>query len=407
MFSQSVLVNKNESKQQYYKLGHLLPIMAANELLQSRQHQNTFRKFKDIVGISQEHFEALYEKLVWNFSEFVQVLPLQIQGPLYGILNQGLLRASKALQNYLQSGYEPDALYNYAIYSAALLLDVSRVVMQYKIIIADAEGIYLDEWRPFEGSLVGKGQFYKIYSTASVYQRLQQSLTILLAKQLMPDMGLHWIAGNPQVFADWLDALIGDERQGGRVALELAKVRREDFLLDANLPQVFVEMNEPIATQHGESFLTWLKNGLANNEIKVNTTDASVHVVNEGILVEHKIFKQFVDVYNAPVNMAVVVTQFGNMMGIVKQGGNVNFDRFFSVQPGARDTFSSGAFANSAAHKVREGIVVPTNLIYVQGNVPAVNQTLRAEQTRSYNTGLSSLPRSSLDFNPTNAARKS
>ena len=48
-------------------------------------------------------------------------------------------------------------------------------------------------------------------------------------------------------------------------------------------------------TQHGEAFYQWLMNNLENNHLKINTSDASVHMVPQGVFVEAKIFKQFVD----------------------------------------------------------------------------------------------------------------
>ena len=169
----------------------------------------------------------------------------------------------------------------------------------------------------------------------------------------------------------------------------LSKRKREDFIaLFDSLSKTSVEMKKPTAAvQHGETFYTWLKKGLANNEIKVNTADAGVHIVKEGVFLEKKIFKQFVEIYNAPVNMNIVFTQFGNLLGIAKKDGTdyVN-DQYFSEYPQARDEAKSG-FASPIDNRqksLRTGMLLADpSMVFVNAQIPAVSPMLKAMQPKS------------------------
>lgn len=377
------------NKSQVYKSGHILPVLTAEELLNAGRHQALIEQIKDFSQLPNEHFDTLYKIAIKNFAEFVQVIPNQVNAALNGLLNQGIARAVLTLQTFLANqGKALDPLSNYATFTAALFLDVSKVVINQKIVIVDEEGNYINDWRPFEGSMIGCGQFYKMYPIAQAYLRLQDAITPLLARQLLPKQGFLWIASDPRIFANWLDILRGDDSQGGRMGRALSYVKREDIInLEDALPQSAVSMLESEVTKHGEAFYSWLKNSLENDQIKVNTTDAGVHVVKEGVFIERKLFKQFADVYNVPVNMNVVFSQFGNLMGIIKKGGtDYTFDQFFSQFPEAKEgggvTFT-GALGQRPAG-LREGMLLSDpNIIFVNVQIPATTSLLKAVQTAS------------------------
>ena len=57
--------------------------------------------------------------------------------------------------------------------------------------ITDEDGQYLTEWRPFVGSMLGLGTHYKFYPISSAYQRLNDQVTSILARQIMPESGFY------------------------------------------------------------------------------------------------------------------------------------------------------------------------------------------------------------------------
>lgn len=384
---------RTNHKLQIYKSGRILPILAQKELLGSNSHRGLINQLRELLGLSDEDFELLYGQAIYQYAEFVQVLPAQSSGPLSGLLNQGLARAWLTLKNYLTEYGNSDHLYNYAVFTAALLFDASKVIINQKIFLVDGEGNYLEDWNPFVGSMLGQAEFYKIYIISPIFQRLQHSITPILARQILPPEGFLWLTADLQVFVDWLNALRGDASEGGRISRALAYIKLDDILaLAHSLVQVPVDMKESPINEHGEAFYKWLKEGLVNGDIKVNSADSSVHIVSEGVFIDRKLFKQFTDVYNVPVNMNVVFAQFGNLMGITKKsGGDFLFDQFFSEGKEAKGkdikvqkVSSFGGPLNASQRATREGVVISdSSLIFTHSQVPDASPLLKAMQVKT------------------------
>ena len=69
-----------------------------------------------------------------------------------------------------------------------------------------------------------------------------------------------------------------------------------------------VNLQESLATAYADAFWEWLTKGLVTQQIKINTSDAGVHVIPEGVFLEKGgIFKQYIDLYvNVPVNLFTI-----------------------------------------------------------------------------------------------------
>ncbi len=381
-----------QKRENVYKTNHHLQVLTAAELLAGR-HQKLIETAYQASGLPSEYIVSLYDVLINNFAEFVQVLPTEVNGALSGLLSLSMIRATVVLQKFVaEQGRNIDPLMNYALYSAALLMDVQKAITNHRIMITDEEGAVIDEWRPFEASLAEAGAgYYKLFPSNGIYKRLSDSIRPLLARQLMPESGFLWIANDPHVFADWLDALNGDTIRGSRLTHFLSLFKLEDLLaMLAEFPQIPVDMLESTANQHGEAFHQWLKNGIENGDLKVNTADASIHVVTEGVLLEKQLFKQFTDVYNAPVNMTVVYAQFGNLLGITKKGG-LDFisDQYFSGHAAANEVNAvakGNGFASPLAgvqRSMREGMVVKdSSAVFARSNAPATSTKMKSVQSQ-------------------------
>ncbi len=120
--------------------------------------------------------------------------------------------------------------------------------------------------------------------------------------------------------------------------------------------------------------MNWLKEALATKQIKVNTSDAGVHVIPEGVFLEKAgIFKQYIDLYlNVPVNLFTVYQQFGNLFGLTKLSGiDYRFEELFSEYPDAvKRKFKMGFAASIGIRRAtptREGVLIADpNLIFTR-----------------------------------------
>lgn len=368
-------------KSQTYRPGALIPVFPAISLLADKRHQFFLEQLKEHSGLTSEQYEIVYKRLIDQFVEFVQVLPAQNDGPLCGLMNEGLVRGINGLHQLLSDHRDSSPLERYAIFSAALLKDVANVVVNQRIFITDKEGNFVLQWQPFDGSLesIEEAEYYKIMPLSSTYHRIAHSITPLLARQLLPQEGFDWIASDPHIFVDWLDALRDEEGEGtARIThtLQLYKTKVGEGLIDS-LPAVHVPQEDSPATQYADSFFVWLQKGIDSGEIQVNTPTAGVHVTQEGVFLERPgAFKQYVDLHvDIPVNMFSVYQQFGNLFGLTKLSGiDYRFEQLFSEYPELSQEKHKTGFSSPLASKgnsVREGVMIADpNLVFLQSEIP-------------------------------------
>jgi len=378
------------SKPKAYKPGYLLPVMTAEKLLKAGRHQAVLRQLKDTCGLPEEYYQAFYLSVIESFVEFVQVLPTEFTGPLCGMMNEGIARAMIAMQAYqLEHQAQVDPLKSYAAFTAGLFRDISHVLINQRVVLTNEKGYFVENWHPFSGSMPGRAEFYRLLTIAPVYQRLDITLRHLLARQLMPEQGYQWIASDLHVLADWFDAISGEEGGGGVLIHILSYIKNEDVVaLQNSLVQVPLKQTESPATEHGQAFYEWLTDGLDKQKIKVNTADAGVHIVKEGLFLERpRIFREFLEVYNQPVTLTVVYAQFGNLMGIAKKGGyDFMNGQYFSEYSESRES-GAAAFASPLAGKqqsLRDGMVLASpGRVFLNARIPAVSPMMRAMQSKA------------------------
>ncbi len=340
-----------------YIEGQVLPVLPAQTLLGKGRYRYVIDELMNYAQLPEQHFEVVYKKLITHFAEFVQLIPNQFHGSLGGLLNMGLARGLLAVKQYIANygRAELDALNCYAIFSAALLIDVSAAVVNQKVVITDEQGSYLTQWRPFVGSMCGLGEYYKLYQSSAAFARLGVSITGMLARQLMPESGFLWISSHWRLFADWLDAINGGGTQGGRLTHIIALIKLEDILeLMNDFKEFDVEAILPNSNEEGEKFCRWLQQGVHDESIAVNTPEALVHFLEEGVFVDKQLFKRYIDNIKGHVDFQSLYIQFGRLMGVDKKGGAFNLAAVYQTESKG----SAVGFINKAASAKAEGMRV-------------------------------------------------
>lgn len=300
------------------------------------------------------------------------------------MMNAGLLRGYNALKLYVEQNSESSVLERYAVFTAATLNDIGHLFLNQTVYITDEQGAFLKSWDPFQGPLCvnSDASYYRLLQKR-VTQRNLNSLTSLLARQILSEKGFLWLTSNMALFMDWLEALCGEGQAGiGKLVrlLQLIKQNLEQFM--QSLPLIEVPLYESPATQYGDAFFSWLKEGIANKQIKVNSADSGIHVVPEGVFIDKQgIFKQFVELYNVPVNMYVVFQQFGNLFGLAKLSGHdYRNAQLFSEHADFASHKSKLSFDSplATAHQMKEGILInDPHLIFTKGDIPATTPYLK------------------------------
>lgn len=378
--------NPSHEIKKTYKSSQLIPVLKSEGLFKSSRHQGLLRELRAMIFLSSSEYDRFYQATLNQFAEFVQVLPVVMSGSLSGLLNEGLARAVIAMKHYVSEHEHPDPLFTYALFTAALFLDIAKVVTNYYVILSTEEGAFLDYWHPLEGSMVEKADFFKIYPLAPIYHRLERPLAQLLAQQVMPREGFLWIASDLNMYADWLEALGGDSGQTGTLAHLISLLPKDEIanLLNA-LAQAPILLQEGKMYPYGELFYEWLTEGIANGEIAVNTADAGVHVVAEGVFLErNKLYHHFAQVCTLPVNINTVFAQFGNLFGIVEKGGAdfLHAQYFSKYQSGmGNKSLAFSSPLNSMQRTTREGVLISNPaVIFTKTAIPSVTDSLKSTQ---------------------------
>lgn len=370
-----------------YEEGYLLPVLNYDELLFGHRHKGLLRQFRDLAELSSDDFDRSYGLLIKNFMELTQVLPHKTSGIMGSLLNYGLARAAAVFQKYCQlRKTHATPLLKFAVFSAALLKDVGRVLSNQRIVMVDETGEFHRDWNPFSGSMIGQTKFYKMYPISAMYFRIEAEATPLLARQLIPHDVFLWLSSDLSVFSDWLAALLGEEGVGSKeITLAIALIKREDIIGVLNtLDGALVDPHESVATEYGEAFYKWLKAGIEKGTIAVNTDNADVHVLLEGVFLNEGIFKKYASVFKIPVHLIVFYAQFGNLMGIVSKGPNDHLYNMIFGKPVSNFTsFTGGGLTHQSSAGQKGMLITDPGRIFVNTAIPAAHTTLRTQSSTS------------------------
>lgn len=344
-----------------YQEGYLLPILSYDELLFGPRHHGLLRQFFDLAELPKADYDQTYGELLRNFVEFVQVVPHKRGGVLGSLLNYGLARTSAVFQKYCHlKKEETSPLLKFAVFSAALLKNIGRIVSNQRIILTNDLGDYMDDWNPLSGSMIDRASYYKMCPINANYLRIESEVTPLLARQVIPHEAFLWLSSDLLVFSDWLAALLDEEGVGSRQltsALQLAK--REDIVaILSTLDGADADQKLAASTEQGDAFYHWLRESITSGLLALNNPDSGVSITPQGLFIDNKVFVQFAQLFRLPVNFMIIRAQFGNALGIIKRSGE---DFFHANVFGTSDIMTNYASFSSHTqkHTVRDGVIAP------------------------------------------------
>lgn len=309
---------------------NLLRVLPTEELLNSKIRRTRLRQLGALVSVPHTSFARLYRAPVVSLARYVQRLPASetdhhtyLGGFLDHVLEMVVTALSLRRGYLLPPGAEPEVvsrkqdLWTYAVFTAALLRDIGKVVMDQRITIVDKRGRVTGDWDPWQGPM-NKRIWYR---TAFVRDRdriSHEPVAPLFAPVILPADALSWLASDTDVFSCWLGVLTRQQDQAGILGTIVNRARAGSIVNDLN-PQapgttnvdaeVKTTTHQPptaTATRRPEEnnvekredqdhdFLGWLRNMVRAGKLPVNVVSARIHTVPEGVLlVSPGIFKDF------------------------------------------------------------------------------------------------------------------
>ncbi|MFQ5469704.1 MAG: MobH family relaxase, partial [Gammaproteobacteria bacterium] len=202
-----------------------LPVKLPLDLL--GQHPQTIREIQQLVGIPPPHWRTFYLDALLAYANYVQLLPASEahhHAGSGGLLSHGLEVALHALRlrraHLLPQGADTEEIvakrevWTYAVFSAALLHDIGKPLMDQDITRYDHSGCDVGPWDALTSTL-SPNTWYRIRFRRNREHRLHERVAPLLSQLILPQRALAWLSTDRGLLATWLDAVGGTFEDAG------------------------------------------------------------------------------------------------------------------------------------------------------------------------------------------------
>lgn len=303
-------------------LKDLVKMIPATQFLAEEKRQLLLKKMREFSGLEESRYESLCAILIENLVQYCQSLP-ETTNSYYsqtgGLVDHALNRTEAALslfKDFLLHDEpkrlsEEQKLWQYALYTAAILQGIGKICIDYKINLYDNNGQLLKLWNPLLENMTQTGSCYDYDFQKEADIEFRRRLNLLLARELMPLSGFTWIASNPQILAIWLALLNEDQRSAGTLGAILIRadaIAIQRYFTDplnksaanrngrygragtfsGGVPESLAEKEQLV----GVEFIQWLMKSLDEGRIMINK--APLFMVPGGMLMSQEMFALFV-----------------------------------------------------------------------------------------------------------------
>lgn len=207
-----------------------LPVLSSTALLATPTRRQHLQDIERLAGIPVGHFNLFYRAAIEAYASWVQQLPASEAhhhaGP-GGMLDHALEVTTMAMArrrvHLLPHGADPETIsrhqhrWTYAVFSAALLHDVGKPAVDQHVMILDGARREHGPWDPWSGPMPQE-MWYRVAFIRGRRYRMHETVAPLLARLILPQQGLSWLAQDHEVLREWLAAVNGDRDNRGVVA---------------------------------------------------------------------------------------------------------------------------------------------------------------------------------------------
>jgi Putative helicase/Putative conjugal transfer nickase/helicase TraI C-term len=293
----------------------------AEILLNTPRRKQLIDRIAELLHLDKKNFDLICLKLLHNLANYCQKLP-DSQNSYYsqegGLIDASLNRANAALEilhQYINIEKnkisEDQKLWLYVLFSAAILRDIGKLISEYAVQLFDDKGHKWKKLDYFHGTEIMKSAYYSFEFLHPGTKSFRNKITVILAKQLMPEAGFALISAQHYVLNTWLGLLMGDvdDNQTLEAIFERAQDLAQQMYLDDYLNFItnektvtqasFIGRTEKITNGReniasiNKDFINWLKKNLGEGAIIINDKDNNMKIVDGHIFINDKVFKDY------------------------------------------------------------------------------------------------------------------
>ena len=392
-------------------LGTVQPVLDAQSLIDRLGLGNAIRVLRIKLAFPPEVFALAARPLIDGHAEFVQMLPASGSGRYAqagGQLQRALATAIRALDRrrgqILPRGAAPEVIgaqahrWTYAVFVAALLRDLPQVSQGMRVWMEVETGIPL-AWSPAMGSMVSSGALCFRIETLPPGTQLDEvnpSMALWLFERCVPALIQDWLREDLALMAELRACLSGNADPAGVINELVAcyapgrspgqgpvvspapEVPAATPVFEVSAPTgqtiatgkppEFLDKVTPGESALARLFMAWLKQGVQSGALSVNTPDALVYVVAEGLLLASPhIFREFA---KQQVGGAEPITDTAKHLQreVLRQGWHLRADRGLNILCYERGRSDRGS------NRIN-GIVIRDPQRFIQP-LPAIDSTL-------------------------------
>ena len=384
----------------------IFPVQSSTKLLSSVKRQSHLSTIKSLLHLQPKIYDNVCYTVIQACTEFMQSLPESQRGLFAqdgGFLDHALERTARALTLCLAYFLPEEKTFHsvslqqwkwvYAVFTAALCLDLGKIAVKYQVKLCQKQGQVIDEWIPYTGTMLGKSGFYKFEYRKENRDNLCRRVTPLLARQVLDTAssfsnnkisemkGFNLIASDTNVLEAWL-SILGAENH--RITEPLMSIIPQadietieehiKTLKTANTTSsIFVGLTKGQETLNnltaGEACLHWLRQQLTEEKMTVNQQDSYIHLTQEGILIDTAIFNDFANTNPVHKNSELIEKQFRGLAELY--GASIGelgerYSRIQGISTNERSLKSTEGI--SRIERFKRGLVldIPFNLLFTK-----------------------------------------
>lgn len=381
-----------------------LPILNADEIIESLHLHNQIRKLKRQIGLDSERFELLYLKPLKLYFESAQLIPASIShhhSTLGGLILHTLQVIEKAIairNNYtLPQSSSPETqqkerqLWTYGVFVASLLHDSGKMLSQQKLIL-DNHSIF-DPINPEIKEITYRMQPLNLTDG----YRIHETISTIFFGNFIPLTAQSWLSSNLSLLDQLFSFLKGDKAHQGIIGEIVTGADRKSTASDVG----FVKTDTPIFSNvsFSEKLMTATREVVKN--MQRNHTGAPIFIKNGYAWIMSKTLADTVRKYlqnhkeSVPSNNNNIFTEYQNTGLAVNNGRNgvtlsINIkldnwqNKFNVIAFKTKDIFPD-SFQIEDFEGLIECLTVPeltvedAKLIKMQENSPAINSNIESK----------------------------